>query len=121
MAEREPTVFITASTPWIIRNFFHAGVVDRLTQGARVVVFTTPVLKSALVRDGFEGKVEIITSETRPEPFLWKISRQLRKKLYMEMRGAETEALWNKFGNRSLTQRLGGRAVAAATGVLAGK
>jgi CDP-glycerol glycerophosphotransferase (TagB/SpsB family) len=41
--------------------------------------------------------------------------------MYMELRGAETEALWDKFGNRSLTKRVGGRAVAAATGVLAGK
>jgi len=121
MSERKPTVFVTASTPWIIRNFFHSGVVDRLRERARVIVFTTPVLKTALVRDGFDSKVEIITSENRPEPFLWKVSRQLRKKLYMELRGAETEALWDKFGNRSLTQRVAGRAVAAATGVLAGK
>jgi CDP-glycerol glycerophosphotransferase (TagB/SpsB family) len=121
VSDRAATVFLTASTPWILRNFFHAGVVDKLLESAEVVVFTTPVLKTGLVRDGFDPKVTIVTAESRPEPFLWKVSRQLRKKLYMELRGAETEALWNKFGNRSLTQRVGGRAVAAATGVLAGR
>lgn len=121
MFDRPPTIFITASTPWILRNFFHSGVVDKLLEHAAVVVFTTPTLRAALVRDGFAEKVEIVTLENRPEPFLWKVSRQLRKKMYMELRGAETEALWNKFGNRSLTKRVGGRAVAAATGVLAGK
>jgi len=115
-----PTVYLTASTPWIIRNFFHTGVVSRFAEIADVVVFTTPHMREGLVRDGFDRIVEIHTLENRPEPLPWKISRQLRKKLYMEMRGAETEALWEKFGSRTMAQRLVGRAVAASADLLAG-
>jgi hypothetical protein len=43
-----------------------------------------------------------------PEPWSWRLLRQLKKKVYMEGRASATEAIWEKYQVRPLYQRVGG-------------
>ena len=102
----KPTLFVTVSTGFALRNLFPTGLVERLDPRFRVVVVTTPLFRDALVAAGWDERVEIATVEDRPEPWSWKLARQARKKLYFEARGAATERIWATYGSRPLYQRL---------------
>ena len=101
-----PTLFVTVSTGFALRNLFPTGVVERLAERFRVVVVTTPLFRDALVGDGWNRHVEIATVDDRPEPLSWRLARQARKKLYMEARGAATERIWAEYARRPLYQRV---------------
>lgn len=111
-------LFVTASTPWAIRNFFHTGIIERLARNYEVIVFTTPTLECALKREGYTRYVRTVVFDHAEEPRLWKWSRQIRKKLYFEMRSTATEALWHKYGGRPWVHRMGGRIIAATSRVV---
>lgn len=118
---RKPRLFITASTPWAIRNYFQTGIVRALAADHDVIVFTTAALEQALIRDGHAAYIRTIRFEQCPEPRAWRISRQIRKKLYFETRSVETEAIWERYGGRPLLHRIGGRLIAAASRMLSGE
>lgn len=120
VAGARPRLFATASTPWAIRNYFQTSVMRRLAEEHEVIVFTTPALAQALRRDGHAGYVRIIEFENKPEPWTWRVSRQVRKKLYFETRAVTTEALWARYGGRPLLQRIGGRIIAGMSRIVSG-
>jgi hypothetical protein len=109
-----PALFVTVSTPWAIRNYFHTGIVRRLAKHARVTALTTERLAACLRRDGHTSYIAIATWESGPEPLRWRLARQLRKKLYMETRGIHTETIWRRYSQRPLYQRLSDPVIASA-------
>ncbi len=110
----KPVLFMSVSTGWAIRNFFQTGVIDRLREEFQIVVVATPSSYEGLVSLGFSDKVTLVRIDVGREPLAWRLSRQLKKKVYMEGRNSSTEAIWEKYHPRPLYQRIGGRIVKAA-------
>lgn len=115
---RKPTLAITLSTGWAVRNFFQTGVIDELKPAFRVLVLTTPALHANLAAKGYLDGVECVIRPERPEPRTWRYLRQVRKKLYMESRESATDAIWERYVRRPLYQRVGGKLLAALVRVL---
>lgn len=109
--KKKPVLFMSVSTGWAVRNFFQTGIVDRLKEDFRVVVFSTSNIKKGLIKNGYAQDLEIIVLDKFDEPRSWRIFRQLKKKIYMESRGSSTEKIWERYVNRPIYQRLGGEAV----------
>jgi len=108
-------LFVTLSTPWAIRNYFHTGIIRALSESAEVTVLATPYLAACLRRDGHDAYVNIAEWESGPEPLSWRLGRQLRKKVFMETREIQTERIWRRYARRPLYQRISAPLLAAAT------
>jgi hypothetical protein len=113
--KEKPDLFVTVSTPWAIRNYFHTGIVRTLAREANVTVLAAPKLAEYLRRDGHALYSRIEEWNSGPEPLAWRLGRQLRKKVYMETRGVRTERIWRRYSRRPLYQRLSAPIIAAAT------
>src|SRR4051794_28599962 len=113
--EQRPDLFVTLSTPWAIRNYFHTGIIRTLAESANVTVLATPPLAECLRRDGHASYVTIREWDSGPEPFSWRLGRQLRKKVYMESREISTERIWRRYSRRPFYQRISAPLIAAAT------
>jgi len=114
-SDHRPELFVTLSTPWAIRNYFHTGIIRELAEIADVTVLATPHLGACLRRDGHASYVKIAEWESGPEPLSWRLGRQLRKKVFMETREIQTERIWRRYARRPLYQRLSAPLLAAAT------
>jgi hypothetical protein len=114
----KPVIFFTNLFGWSTRNFFQTGVMDELTRHFRVVVLASPNMKAGLERLGFNKKVEIVEHRPGPEPWLWRMFRQARKKLYVESRHSVTEATFEKYRPRPFYMRAGSAAFKALTRII---
>ena len=110
---RRPTLMMTVSTGWAVRNFFQTGVVAGLQRDFHVIAVATPAIHAKLVEQGYAAGVECVVREERPEPRSWRYLRQIRKKLYMASRDSATDAIWERYVRRPLYQRVGGYTLSA--------
>ncbi len=115
MPEEKPTIFISISIGWAVRNYFHTGIIDALSERYRIVVFTTKPISDALIRQGYGEIVELRIMGQEQEPRRWRLFRQLKKKIYMESRRCSTELIWEKYSRRPRYQRIGGWAIRRLT------
>ena len=115
MPQEKPTIFISISIGWAVRNFFQTGIIDALKDHYRIVVFTTNTIHEALIRQGYGEGIDFQIMEQTKEPRRWRLFRQFKKKIYMESRRCSTEEIWEKYTPRPLYQRIGGRAVRLLT------
>lgn len=104
----KPILALTMSSSLALRNFFQAGIIDQLEQYFRILVLATPPIGQTLARLGYDRRVELKVLDVGPEPFSWRLIRQLKKKVYMEGRASTTEAIWEKYQLRPLYQVVGG-------------
>jgi len=111
MPQDKPTIFISISIGWAVRNFFQTGIIGALKDRYRIVVFTTRAIQEALIRQGYGEGIEFQVMEQTKEPRRWRLFRQFKKKIYMESRRCSTEEIEEKYKPRPLYQRIGGRAV----------
>jgi hypothetical protein len=108
-----PTLYLTISTGWAIRNFIYTGIVARLSQRLTVVLLCDPHFHAA-AREAVEGtSVETLMFDAKTEPFGWRIMRQFRKKIYLESRNSQTEQIWESYGKRPFLKRVSGQAIKA--------
>jgi hypothetical protein len=107
-----PKLAITASTGWIVRNFFQTGIIAGLLRHFDVLVIATPVIRDQLLAQGYlvDG-IECITRDDLEEPRSWRYLRQLRKKLYMDSRQSATDRIWERHVRRPLYQRWGAKVI----------
>jgi hypothetical protein len=108
MALKKPTIFITMSMSFAVRNFFETGIIDKLGETYSVVVLATPKIAQAIRQAGYGDRMELIELNVGPEPLLWRVIRQFKKKAYMEGRQSSTEAILEKYFPRPLTKKVGG-------------
>ncbi len=108
MAPERPLLAMTASTGWVVRNFFQTGIVAGLLRDFRVLVVTTPAIHAKLVENGYVHLVECVVRDDLAEPNSWRYLRQIRKKLYMDSRKSATDAIWERYVQRPIYQRVGG-------------
>jgi CDP-glycerol glycerophosphotransferase (TagB/SpsB family) len=111
LANSNPAIFISISTGWAVRNFFHTGIIEKLKNHFRVVVFTTSIIKSNLTEQGYTQGIEVFDLDETIEPLSWRLFRQFKKKIYMESRRSKTEEIWEKYVARPFYQRLGGKMI----------
>jgi hypothetical protein len=114
----KPLLAMTASTGWAIRNFFQTGIVEGLRREFRVLVVTTPAIHAKLVQQGYTDGVTCVVRDDLGEPRSWRYLRQVRKKLYMDSRGSTTDAIWERYVQRPLYQRVGGSVLASVVRLL---
>jgi hypothetical protein len=107
----KPILFISVSLGWVIRNFFQTDIVENLKAHFQVIVLATPKTKRSLDEQGFNHDITIIEIEVGEEPLIWKLFRQLKKKIYMEGRQSSTEALWEKYLPRPIYQKIGSKII----------
>ena len=113
MSREKPTVFISISIGWAVRNIFQTGVIDELKKNYRIVVLTTRRIRQELERQGSASGLTFIVLDRAEEPLRWRLFRELKKKVYMESRNCSTEYLWEKYTRRPLYQRIGGKTIQA--------
>ena len=109
----KPTIFITMTVSFAIRNFFETGIIDELGKRYTVVVLATPSISASLRKLNYDRRAELITLDAGKEPLHWQALRLFKKKTYLEGRGSSTEAIWEKYFPRPLYKRIGGFAVKA--------
>jgi hypothetical protein len=107
----KPTLFISVSLGWAIRNFFQTGIVESLKSHFDIVVLASSKGARSLYSLGYHQGLKVLEIEVGEEPLVWKLFRQLKKKIYMEGRESATEAIWEKYHPRPLYQRVGGKAI----------
>lgn len=110
-AAAKPVLFISVSLGWAIRNFFQTGIVNGLSEYFDIVALATPKAGRSLRELGFDRGIRVLEIDTGEEPLPWKLSRQLKKKIYMEGRQSATEAIWEKYFPRPFYQKLGGEVI----------
>jgi hypothetical protein len=103
-----PVLALTMSSAMALRNFFQSGVIAELQRDFVVEVLASPMLARTLARLGYDKQVRVTSVDAGPEPWRWRLLRQLKKKVYMEGRASATEAIWEKYQIRPLYQRAGG-------------
>lgn len=108
LLREKPILFMSISVGWNVRNFFHTGIIENLQKNFEVVIFTTQQIKEELIKQGYDKNLVFIILDKKIEPLKWRLTRQLKKKIYMESRKSETEALWEKYRIRPFYQKLGG-------------
>jgi hypothetical protein len=111
MNEKKPAFFMSVSTGWAIRNFFQTGIIDRLKEHFDVVVLATKTDAAGLAKLGYNQGITVLPIECGKEPLIWRLLRQLKKKIYMEGRASSTEVIWEKYKPRPFYQRIGGKVV----------
>jgi hypothetical protein len=114
----KPTIFITNLFGWTTRNFFQTGVVEELTRTFNVVVLASPQMKEGLARLGLDKNVTVVEHSPGSEPWLWRMFRQAKKKLYTHSRKSVTEATWAKYKARPAYQRVGSIVFEAITAIV---
>ena len=110
-SSNKPTLFISVSLGWAIRNFFQTGIIDSLKSHFEIIVIATPKAKRSLCKLVFNHGIKIEEVDVGEEPLSWKLFRQLKKKIYMEGRESTTEAIWEKYFPRPIYQRIGGKII----------
>lgn len=111
MSKKLPIIAISISTGWAVRNYFQTGIINKLQESFKVLIITTPVFYVDLIKQGYGSGVEFIVRENIAEPLMWRLIRQLKKKIYMESRRSNTEVIWEKYVKRPIYQILGGKVV----------
>lgn len=77
---KKPILFMSASTGWAVRNFFQTGIVRKLNDDFKIVVFTTSQIREGLVGQGYGGDLTFIVLDKFSEPLAWRLSRQLKRR-----------------------------------------
>src|SRR5580765_1806179 len=103
--KKRPVLFMSISIGWVIRNFFQTGIIDQLKEHFEIVVLATKKASIALSKLGYDEGITVLTIECGKEPLIWKLLRQLRKKVHLEGLRSSTEAIWEKYLPRPLYQR----------------
>ena len=80
----KPTLFMSVSTGWAVRNFFQTGIVEKLKNEFKIVIFTLSHIKENLLKQGYGNDITFIILDDLKEPLMWRLFRQLKKKIYME-------------------------------------
>jgi len=104
----KPVLALTISSSLALRNFFQSGVIEELRRDFALEILASASLARTISRLGYDSLVRVTTIDPGPEPTLWRLMRQLKKKVYMEGRASATEAIWEKYQIRPLYQRVGG-------------
>lgn len=113
MSTEKPVLAISISTGWAVRNFFQTCIIERLQQSFRLLIYTTPLLHEKLLEYGYGKGIDFIVRNNLDEPLLWKVFRQLKKKIYMESRKSKTEVIWERYVKRPIYQKIGGVVIQA--------
>jgi hypothetical protein len=115
---KRPVLFISVSIGWAIRNFFQTGIIEQLKEHFEVVVLATPKASAGLSMLDYQKGIRVLTIECGKEPLIWRLIRQLKKKVYMEGRRSTTETIREKYRRRPVYQQLGGWVVKCAIQVI---
>lgn len=107
MQSLKQVIFISITNGWAIRNYFQTGIISKLGKKYSIVIITTEDLKKGIIELGLSDDLNIIAIDLSKEPFIWKLLRQLQKKIYFESRQSSTEKIWRKYVKRPLYQKLG--------------
>lgn len=106
--ENKKVIAISISTGWAVRNFFQTGIIEKWKSSFKILIITTPSIHSNLIKQGYGEGILFEIVEDSAEPVLWRLFRQIKKKLYMESRKSSTEAIWAKYVSRPFYQKIGG-------------
>lgn len=108
-----PTLYLTISTGWAIRNFIYTGIVERLSKQLNIVLLCDPQFHDAAKAAVKGTAVETLSFDAKVEPISWRIMRQFRKKIYLDSRKSKTEQIWEVYGKRTLVKRVSGQVIKA--------
>ena len=114
----KPTLFMSVSTGWAVRNFFQTGIVEKLKNEFKIVIFTLSHIKENLLKQGYGNDITFIILDDLKEPLMWRLFRQLKKKIYMESRKSSTEDIWAKYVKRPFYQKIGGKIIRSLLNVI---
>jgi hypothetical protein len=109
----KPTIFVTMSLSFAIRNFFETGIIDELGRYYTVVLLAIPSIAATLRKLNYDRRAELIVLDVGREPLLWHALRLFKKKTYMEGRDSSTEAILERYFPRPLYKKIGGMAAKA--------
>jgi hypothetical protein len=121
MKDKKPTILISMSVAWAIRNYLHTGIVDELLKFFNVVIVTTSKIRDRILEQGYGRGIIFESYDELVEPTLWKLMRELKKKIYMESRLCSTEELWERYRKRPIYQKLGGSVIKMLNKCIDGK
>jgi len=106
-----PTLYLTISTGWAIRNFIYTGIVERLSDRFAVVLLCDSQFYAA-AKEAVKGtSVQALMYDAKVEPFGWRVMRQFRKKIYLDARKSQTEKIWESFGKRAFLKQASGNLI----------
>ena len=75
----KPVLAITMSSSLALRNFFQTGIIAHLAHDFSLLVLASPSIGRTLKRLGYDRQGEIEIIDVGPEPFSWRLLRQLKK------------------------------------------
>lgn len=111
-------IHVSISTGWALRNLLYTGVLAQLSQRWPVTVICPDQFAAAIEAHAQGLDISVRRYEPGPEPLLWRVLRQARKKIYLESRDSETERIWDQYGNRPLYKRAGSLVLKGLIGVV---
>jgi hypothetical protein len=111
VSQKLPIMAISVSSGWAVRNFFQTGIIEKLKDSFRLLVFTTSVIHENLTAHGYGSMIDFVVREDLFEPLSWRLFRQFKKKLYLEGRRSSTEKIWGKYVKRPFYQKFGGKVI----------
>jgi len=101
-------ILLSLPNGWSIRNMIYTGIVDQLAQTCEVIIIVPEHFRVGLLEKVKVENVIVETFKPRPEPLSWRLLRQLRKKVFLEVNHIETELIKERAQRRELYQRAGG-------------
>lgn len=112
-------IAISISTGWSVRNLICTGIVEKLSLSYKVYLVTDSHneigIKQILPKN---HDITVTSIHITNEPTLWKITRQLKKKISLEAQESTTEKIWEKYRARPFYKRLGGALINATLRII---
>lgn len=106
-----PVLFITLSSGWGIRNFIHTGLLARIADYSKVIVYVSRFNVEVVKDYCCSLDVGVRGLDIFDEPTSWRLLRQLRKKLFQSIYKIKTEQIKEAEGRRGRIQLLMGHLV----------
>lgn len=100
-------LLINISCAIALRNFINIGIANEVSKFRKIHIFCPEEMYENLIDNTNLSNCTVHKIKTGPEPIVYKIFRQLKKKFYMERRECSTEKIWEKYTNRPYYQKLG--------------
>ena len=100
-------LLINISCAIALRNFINTGIANEIAKFRKVHIFCPEEMYDNLIDNTNLSSCTVHKIKTGPEPVVYKVFRQLKKKFYMERRECSTEKIWEKYTDRPYYQKLG--------------
>ncbi|MFA5065946.1 MAG: CDP-glycerol glycerophosphotransferase family protein [Dehalococcoidia bacterium] len=101
-------ILLSLQNGWAVRNIFYTGIADQLAQTCEVVILVPQYFHARILGKVRTKNIIVEAIEARAEPTNWRLLRQLRKKVFLEVTHNETEKIKMRAESRKVYQRIGG-------------